>query len=273
MFNRTGMQNRKEKLSFGDFRLDRESRTLWRGGKEIHLPKRPFQVLDFLIDNRERVVGRDELLDKFWDGHEVYDDALRKTVGAVRNALDDTNKPPCFIETRYGMGYRFIGAVDIGSRESEFESESEPSLATGGLNSANSQISDFKLQNENERPKNEDYQSNSEFKNRYVLIAASIVSVLFFVSLGFYVYFPNGNENPPTKNLVEAVVPVRSIGVLPIKNLTGDASSEYFSDGITESIITELSRIKELRVISSSSTFALKGKEIDPREIKKKTKC
>src|SRR5256885_17026062 len=95
---------------FAEFNLDAELRTLRREGAEIHLAKRPFDVLLFLIENRERVVSREELLNRFWDGHEVYDDALRKCVGAIRTALDDL-KSPRFIETRRGSGFRFIGAV------------------------------------------------------------------------------------------------------------------------------------------------------------------
>ena len=97
---------------FGDFRLDKKSQILTLNGREIHLPKRPFYVLTYLVENRERIVSRNELFDKFWDGHDVYDDALRKTVGAIRHAIDDTQKPPRFIETRYGSGYRFIGTVE-----------------------------------------------------------------------------------------------------------------------------------------------------------------
>ena len=254
----TPVNGRHKNFVFGEFRLEPESQSLWSANREIHLAKRPFDVLLFLIENRERVVSRDELLDKFWDGHEVYDDALRKAVGATRHALDDTRKPPRFIETRYGNGFRFIGEIEVKSRESGVESKSE------------SQISDFKLRNEDRRLKNEDHQSNSNFKNRYVLIAVSIISILF-ISLSFYVYFPNAKESPPPQNnLVEAAAPIRSIAVLPLKNLTGDANNEYFSDGVTESIITQLSRVNELKVVSRSSTFALKGKEIDPREIGKK---
>src|SRR5207302_1903834 len=87
---------------------------LRREGVEVHLAKRPFDVLFFLIENRERVVSREELLNRFWDGHEVYDDALRKCIGVIRTSLNDLGKSPRFIETRRGSGFRFIGAVTEG---------------------------------------------------------------------------------------------------------------------------------------------------------------
>jgi TolB-like protein/DNA-binding winged helix-turn-helix (wHTH) protein len=246
---------------FDNFRLDAESLTLRRNNKEIHLAKRPFQVLLFLLENRERIVSREELLDKFWDGHDVYDDALRKTIGAIRKALDDTKKPSRFIETRYGSGFRFVGKLEENSQK-ERKGNAE-TKAVGSWQLA-------ERRNGNEQKTNSTEQTtNDKEQNRYVLISISIISILFFFSLSFYVYSPNNKDQPPN-NLVEAATPVRSIAVLPLKNLTGEVNNEYFSDGVTESIITQLSRVSELRIVSSSSTFALKDKEIDPREIGKK---
>src|ERR1700704_3407246 len=106
------MENGSHKnFVFGEFNLQAELQTLRREDEEVHLAKRPFDVLLFLIENRERVVSREELLNRFWDGHEVYDDALRKCVGVIRTALDDVGKSPRFIETRRGSGFRFIGAI------------------------------------------------------------------------------------------------------------------------------------------------------------------
>lgn len=238
---------------FGDFRLDKKSQILTLNGREIHLPKRPFYVLTYLVENRERIVSRNELFDKFWDGHDVYDDALRKTVGAIRHAIDDTQKPPRFIETRYGSGYRFIGTV---------EEILENTNGNGNLGSVKPNLN-IDLNNE--------FSSKSNRQNfPYILIAILLVSVLFFVSLGFYVYFPKDKQNFSPNNLVQTTAPIRSIAILPLKNLTGDVNNEYFSEGITESIIAELSRVDELKVISRSSTFALKDRETDPQEIGKK---
>lgn len=256
----TTAPNEHRKIVFGEFWLESESRTLWQDKREIHLAKRPFDVLLFLIENRERVVSRDELLDKFWDGHDVYDDALRKCVSTIRHSLNDKEKPPRFIETRYGSGFRFIGAIEE-EREKwrNRERESNGSWQLAEKTNGNEQATNGKGQ-----------RTKDEQQNRYVLIAISIICILF-ISLGFYVYSLDGKDNlSSSKNLVEAATPVRSIAVLPLKNLTGEANNEYFSDGVTESIITQLSRISELRIVSRSSTFVFKDKEIDPREIGKK---
>src|SRR5882762_8580029 len=95
-----------------DFWLEPEKQLLTRHEQPVHLPKKPFQVLLHLIEHRGRFVNRAELLDLFWDGKEVYDDALRKCVGTIRKALDDQSDTPRFVETRWGVGYRYIGPVE-----------------------------------------------------------------------------------------------------------------------------------------------------------------
>lgn len=98
---------------FEEFRFETEKRMLIRrGGKQIRLANRPFQVLFYLIKNRNRIVSRNELLEKFWDGREVYDLAVAKCVGAIRKALNEPHEKPRFIETRWAGGYRFIGNVE-----------------------------------------------------------------------------------------------------------------------------------------------------------------
>ena len=88
----------------GDLLLEPDKRVLRRADTEIHLAHRPFQVLLYLVEHRGRVVPRRELLDQFWEGHDVYEVALSKCVGAVRKALDDRTDNPRHIETRWAEG-------------------------------------------------------------------------------------------------------------------------------------------------------------------------
>ena len=96
----------------GEWILEPEKRHLSRDGQTAHLANKPFQVLLYLIEHRDRVVSRMELLDRFWDGSEVYDATLTQCVGAIRKALDDRNEKPRFIETRWAEGYRYIGSLE-----------------------------------------------------------------------------------------------------------------------------------------------------------------
>lgn len=213
---------------FGDFSLNVASRTLSKNGKSIHLAHRPFDILVDLIENNERVVSRNELLDKYWEGRYVYDDALRKAIASIRRGLEDLEKPPLYIETHYGTGFRFIGKLQDHSKR--------PSTLTDGL----------------------EFKGNSRAILTVAMIFATVLGVLGFVT------FRRPSESVSAS---QTEYRTRSIAVLPLKNLTGDPKNEYLSDGITESIITELSRTQDLRVISRSSTFSLKGKDIGPAEI------
>src|SRR6185436_12399277 len=83
--------------------------SLTRGAVSIPLSKKRFQVLLFLVEERHRLITRQELLERFWDGHEVYEENLTKCISEVRRALNDQKKPNRFIETTPAVGYRYIG--------------------------------------------------------------------------------------------------------------------------------------------------------------------
>ena len=99
-------------FSLGPFLLEPEKCLLTQGGESVHLARRPFQVLLYLTENRERVVSKNELLDRFWDGHDVYEVALSKCIGSIRKAMGDKVDAPTYIETRWADGYRYIGPFE-----------------------------------------------------------------------------------------------------------------------------------------------------------------
>ena len=101
-----------QSFSLGPFLLEPEKCLLTQGGESVHLARRPFQVLLYLTDNRDRVVSKNELLDRFWDGHDVYEVALSKCIGSIRKALGDRVDAPTYIETRWADGYRYIGPFE-----------------------------------------------------------------------------------------------------------------------------------------------------------------
>ena len=248
-----------ESFVFGEFSLDARLEMLKKGGEEIHLAKRPFSVLHFLIENRERIVGRDELLNQFWDGHDVYDDALRKCVGSIRKALDDCNGSPRFIEIRRGSGYRFVGEV-IAEEEEKKRRRGDEEKAVGS--SSSWQWAERPIGNNQSTFRN----PQSAIRNRKLLVAVLTVVLISLAALGFYAYRRQQN-NITAKTLAETVATKRSIAILPLKNLTGDAANDYLSDGITESLINEISRVETLKVISRGSAFQFKAKDVSAQEI------
>ena len=98
----------QKKYLLGEYQLDGDLHSLTRNGVAVPLSKKRFQVLLYLVEERQRLVTREELLERFWDGHEVYEENLTKCVSEIRKALDD-QKPHRFIETVPAVGYRYIG--------------------------------------------------------------------------------------------------------------------------------------------------------------------
>lgn len=122
------MKNSEERLTFGEFTLDLRRRALFRGGLRIHLTSKPLEALVFLVDQRGRVVGKDELLTAVWKDLAVTEGVLVQAVRQIRRALDDDKENPSFIQTVPREGYRFVGHVDI---ESSGGPVAMPSTAPG----------------------------------------------------------------------------------------------------------------------------------------------
>src|SRR5436190_24259342 len=94
------------KYLLSEFVLEPDNRSLLRDSAAVPISRKRFQVLLFLIEHRHRVVTRKELLERFWEGREVYEENLTKCVSEIRKALDDQQKPHRFNETLPAVGYR-----------------------------------------------------------------------------------------------------------------------------------------------------------------------
>lgn len=98
-------------LVFGDHRLDLERRELRRGGAPVDLEPKAFDLLAYLVQHRDRVVSKDDLLDAMWDGRIVSEAALTTRINAVRRALGDDGKAQRLVRTFVRRGVRFIADV------------------------------------------------------------------------------------------------------------------------------------------------------------------
>lgn len=95
-----------------EFVLDLSHQTLLDGDRRVSIARKPYTILVYLVENRDRLVTRRELLDQFWDGKEVYDQTLTRAVARIRSALGECREEPRFIETRWATGYRYIGPFE-----------------------------------------------------------------------------------------------------------------------------------------------------------------
>jgi TolB-like protein/tetratricopeptide (TPR) repeat protein len=185
------------KIVFGDHVLDPDRRELTRGSEAIAVGPQVFDLLIYLVRNRERVVTKDDLIEVVWGGRIVSESTLTSHINAVRRALGDSGEEQRLVRTIARKGYRFVGEV----REAGTAERTEPVKRSGPV------------------------------------------------------------AEPPA-------LPDRpSIAVLPFLNLSGDPDQEYFSDGITEDLITALSRVKWFFVVARSSSFTFKGRVVDEKQV------
>ena len=192
---------------FADCSLDIDRRELWRGNDRVAVEPQVFDLLHYLIQNRERVVSKDDLIAHVWNGRIVSDSSLSSRITAVRRAVGDGGDQQRLIRTIARKGLRFVGEV----REDR---------SSGGASAP----------------------QRSPHVERDTVALAS----------------PGPPPPLPDKP---------SIAVLPFTNMSGDPEQEYFSDGITEDIITALSRLRWFFVIARNSTFVYKGQAVDVRSV------
>jgi TolB-like protein/DNA-binding winged helix-turn-helix (wHTH) protein len=237
------------KFALGEFTLDPAARELRRGAEPVPLANLPSRGLPRLVEHRDRVVTRDELIERFWDGKDVYDDTLRKCMAAVRKALGDSAAAPHYVETRHREGYRYVGPCEaIAEVDEPAALEVETTRAVGIII---------------ERGR-EDRASRvvlSMSRRAAVALAVAVVAAAAAAAVAFR---PRAAEPAP---LPAAPAVPRSIAVLPLETLSGDEGDAYLGDGLAESLIGDLSRVHGLRVISRRSAFAFRDALVDPREI------
>jgi TolB-like protein len=191
------------KYCFADHTLDTKRRELYRGSEPIAAEPQVFDLLIYLMDNRDRVVSKDDLIASVWGGRIVSDSTLTSRINAARKAVGDSGEDQKLIRTIARKGLRFVGEVRTKP------TATEPANANG-----------LPLDQVQER-------------------------------------------SAPALPLPDRP----AIAVLPFINMSGDSEQEYFSDGISEDIITALSKLRWFFVIARNSSFIYKGRAVHMKQI------
>jgi TolB-like protein/DNA-binding winged helix-turn-helix (wHTH) protein/Flp pilus assembly protein TadD len=229
-------QRDRGRLRFGVFELDLRAGELRKHGMRVRLQEQPFQVLATLLDHPGEVVTREELQKKLWpaDTFVDFDHGLNKTINKIREALGDSAESPRFVETVARRGYRFLAEVKVVDaapvRSSELPTQPEPSAET------------------RERPDPAVKPTPKPVPFSLALKISVFVVLLAMASLASWRLDFWKHPSPV----------IRSLAVLPLESLSSDASQDYFADGMTDELISDLGQIRALRVISRTSVMAYK---------------
>jgi TolB-like protein len=186
------------KFFFSNQVLDTNTRELSREDMPVSLEPQVFDLVVHLMENRDRVVSKEELIDKIWHGRHVAESTLTSRINAARKAVGDSGAEQALIRTIARKGFRFVGAVQTGAEDGV---PAEPAT-------------------------------------------------------------PHRELEPQA-----ALLDRPGIAVLPFINMSGDRAQEYFSDGISEDIITALSKLRWFFVIARNSSFVYKGRSVHISEI------
>jgi len=234
---------------FGPFDINLHSGELRKNGMRLRLSGQPFQVLAVLVERPGEVVTREELHSKLWpvDTFVDFDHGLNNAVARIREVLDDSSDTPRYVETIPRRGYRFIAPL------ADVRSATVPAPAAESKISPTHEITRPRALASSVLPGQKRFASIG----LRALLGGAAVLAFFTVVL---VQYRGGAEG--TKQIA-----IKSLAVLPLKNLSGDPTQEYLADGMTEALIGRLSGIHDLRVISRTSAMHFKDTQLAVPEI------
>src|SRR5215469_1947835 len=222
------------RAQFAGFELDLSSSELIRNGQVVRLQGQPFLVLRVLLDRAGEVVTREELQRQLWPDETFvdFDQGLNKAIAKLRDALGDSKTASALIQTLPRRGYRFTAEVQW----------------IGPLNGQPIPVPDIP-----------GVSQRGTIQVRYWLPAGLAALLLLAGTLWATRRTIAGwSSSRPT---------IQSVAVLPLTNLSSDPEQEYFADGMTEQLITDLSYARSLRVLSRESTISFKNSHLSVPQI------
>ena len=219
---------------FATFELNRRTGELRNRGIRLRLRRQSAEILGMLIERPGEVVTREEIRSKLWPGGTIveFDHSVNSAVNRLREVLGDSPAASRYVETLPRLGYRFVGAVEI-----EQPTSREPTPVPAIV-----------------RPEPPAAPAPPRRSWRRAWTAAALLAagvLVAIIAARHRLVGPTATaQAPPT---------IRSLAVLPLANLSSSPDEDYFAEGVTEELLTELAHIDAWRVISRTSIMRYKG--------------
>ncbi|MFZ0418268.1 MAG: winged helix-turn-helix domain-containing protein [Candidatus Sulfotelmatobacter sp.] len=259
----------RQLYEFGPFVLDPSERQLRHGAARMELPPRAFDTLLVLVENNGHLLEKDALMRTVWGDTVVEENNLSQVVYLLRKALRDGEDGSRYIETVPKRGYRFVAGVRP-VEAAEVTGNTREALA--GSNAPSSSPANRRESIATPADASSALQGNSDTESgstevepqippsavrngwKKTLVAGlAIVALLALLGAAGWRQGLFGEAGPS---------PIRSVAVLPLQNLSNDPNQEYFVDGMTDELITDLAQIRQLKVVSKTSIMQYKGTRI-----------
>jgi TolB-like protein/DNA-binding winged helix-turn-helix (wHTH) protein/Tfp pilus assembly protein PilF len=225
--------------------MDLRAGELRKHGVRIRLQAQPLQILGILLDRPGEVVTREELRQALWPGDTFvdFDHGLNNAINRLRETLGDSAESPRFLETLPRRGYRFIAAVEGVLAPSPQDLAPQVEDSSNAPTSAGDKVAALPVES-----------SEASLRPRLWIVASTGAAALLVLLVSL-------NTRGVRQRLLRAIPAgrIQSVAVLPLENLSGDPSQEYFADGMTDELITQLAQIRGLRVISRTTAMQYKG--------------
>jgi TolB-like protein/DNA-binding winged helix-turn-helix (wHTH) protein/Tfp pilus assembly protein PilF len=241
---------------FASFELDVTSGELRKHGYRVPLQDQPFRILCLLLDRPLEVVTREQIRQALWakDTFVDFDRSLNKAMVKLRQALDDDADAPGFVETLPKRGYRFLMPVEVSSAVADAGSDAGRSAVATELENRESGAStgaaDYSRGKNNAEIAERDAVQRGTHPGRMLRWTTRILALVACILITLWLMPLKWRDElmPPIFR-----PPIRSLAVLPLENLSGDPSQQYFADGMTDELTTSVARIRSLRVVSRTT--------------------
>jgi tetratricopeptide (TPR) repeat protein/DNA-binding winged helix-turn-helix (wHTH) protein len=246
----------KPSYRIANLEVSTEQNCLRRDGFEQYLRPKSFQVLIYLLENRQRVVTKDELIKTIWNDAAVTDDTLVQCLIEIRKALGDKSRNPRFVKTIPKIGYRFIGVVE----------EFLPTQAT--LQTEEITTLQIEIETTIDKAPTDKQIPNSLLDasplrrfipaSRWQLVLVGLTAVLLLVAAGFSVQrWRRSQVRNPTEINLQQIVGRKPVAVMHFENQSGSRDLDWLREGLADMLITNLSRSNKLTLLSRGQLHLL----------------